>query len=89
MITRLAFQCHGPYPMPTILPDGSYKTDEDGKQIITPIANADSLSIARDTRRTLVLGLRRARSVLLNRMPRPKSGAVSCQGRQARGEWNR
>jgi hypothetical protein len=32
----------GMYPMPTILPDGSYKTDADGKKIITPIPNADS-----------------------------------------------
>jgi hypothetical protein len=32
----------GLYPMPTILPDGSYKTDENGKQIVVPTANADS-----------------------------------------------
>jgi 3-keto-disaccharide hydrolase len=32
----------GEYPMPTILPDGSYKTDEKGERIITPTANADS-----------------------------------------------
>lgn len=32
----------GLYPMPTILPDGSYKTDENGERIITPTANADS-----------------------------------------------
>ncbi len=35
-------QTSGLYPMPTILPDGSYKTDENGKRIITPTANADS-----------------------------------------------
>lgn len=32
----------GKYPMPTILPDGSYRMDEEGKRIITPTANADS-----------------------------------------------
>jgi hypothetical protein len=32
----------GLYAMPTILPDGSYKTDEDGNRIITPTPNADS-----------------------------------------------
>lgn len=32
----------GLYPMPTILPDGSYKTDTDGKRIVTPTPNADS-----------------------------------------------
>ncbi len=36
-------QTKGPqYPAPTILPDGSYKTDEDGQRITTPIDNADS-----------------------------------------------
>ncbi len=32
----------GLYPMPTVLPDGTLKTDENGKVIITPTANADS-----------------------------------------------
>jgi len=32
----------GLYQMPTILPDGSYKTDADGKVINTPTPNADS-----------------------------------------------
>ena len=32
----------GLYPMPTLLPDGSYKTDDDGKRIVTPTPNADS-----------------------------------------------
>lgn len=32
----------GLYAMPTILPDGSYKLDVDGKRIITPTPNADS-----------------------------------------------
>jgi hypothetical protein len=32
----------GLYSMPTILPDGSYKTDEDGQRITTPTPNADS-----------------------------------------------
>lgn len=30
------------YPAPTILPDGSLKTDESGKPVTTPIDNADS-----------------------------------------------
>lgn len=32
----------GLYPMPTILPDGSYETDADGEVIKVPIPNADS-----------------------------------------------
>jgi hypothetical protein len=32
----------GLYSMPTILPDGSYKTDEEGNRITTPTPNADS-----------------------------------------------
>ena len=32
----------GLYPMPTILPDGSYKTDADGNVIEVPTPNADS-----------------------------------------------
>lgn len=32
----------GEYPVPTVLPDGSFKTDENGKVIITPTPNADS-----------------------------------------------
>jgi len=32
----------GLYPMPTILPDGSYKTDDAGQVIKTPRPNADS-----------------------------------------------
>ena len=32
----------GQYPMPTILPDGSYKTDENGDVIKVPIPNSDS-----------------------------------------------
>lgn len=32
----------GLYSMPTILPDGSYKTDENGERIVTPTPNADS-----------------------------------------------
>ncbi len=32
----------GQYPMPTILPDGSYKTDADGNVINVPTPNADS-----------------------------------------------
>lgn len=32
----------GLYDVPTVLPDGSYKLDADGKKIITPTPNADS-----------------------------------------------
>jgi len=32
----------GLFPAPTILPDGNYKTDADGKQITTLVPNADS-----------------------------------------------
>jgi len=32
----------GLYPMPTILPDGSYKTDQNGQRIVVPTPNADS-----------------------------------------------
>jgi len=32
----------GLYSMPTILPDGTYKTDENGERIVTPTPNADS-----------------------------------------------
>ena len=35
-------QTSGLYPMPTILPDGSYKTDADGNEIKVPTPNADS-----------------------------------------------
>jgi hypothetical protein len=35
-------ETHGLYPMKTILPDGSYKKDADGKDIVTPTPNADS-----------------------------------------------
>ena len=33
---------HGEYPMPTILPDGTYRKDASGNDIITPTPNADS-----------------------------------------------
>ena len=35
-------ETHGEYPVPTVLPDGSHKLDENGKEIITPTPNADS-----------------------------------------------
>jgi hypothetical protein len=35
-------EAHGLYNVPTILPDGSYKRDADGKVITTPTPNADS-----------------------------------------------
>ncbi len=35
-------ETHGLYPVPTILPDGSYKKDEQGKTITAPTPNADS-----------------------------------------------
>jgi len=42
-------QTSGLYPMPTILPDGSLKTDADGKVIQTPTPNADSGILLRGT----------------------------------------
>jgi len=39
----------GLYPMPTILPDGSYKTDANGNVIKTPTPNADSGIFLRGT----------------------------------------
>ncbi len=41
----------GLYPMPTILPDGSYKTDADGMEIKVPTPNADSGILLRGTGR--------------------------------------
>ena len=41
----------GLYQMPTILPDGSYKTDADGNVIRTPTPNADSGILLRGTGR--------------------------------------
>jgi len=35
-------ETHGKYPMKVILPDGSYKKDASGKDIVTPMPNADS-----------------------------------------------
>jgi len=42
-------QTSGLYPMPTILPDGSYKTDANGNVIKTPTPNADSGIFLRGT----------------------------------------
>jgi len=42
-------QTSGLYPMPTILPDGSLKTDAGGKVIQTPTPNADSGILLRGT----------------------------------------
>ncbi len=44
----------GLYPMPTILPDGSLKTDADGKVIKVPTPNADSGVFLRGTGRAQV-----------------------------------
>ncbi len=35
-------ETHGLYPVPTILPDGSFKKDAEGNTITTPMPNADS-----------------------------------------------
>ncbi len=42
----------GLYPMPTILPDGSYQTDAQGKVIKTPTPNADSGILLRGNSQT-------------------------------------
>ncbi|MCH9021929.1 MAG: DUF1080 domain-containing protein [Planctomycetes bacterium] len=44
-------QTTGLYPMPTILPDGSYQTDAEGKVIKIPTPNADSGIYLRGTSR--------------------------------------
>ncbi|MEA3367818.1 MAG: DUF1080 domain-containing protein [Planctomycetota bacterium] len=44
----------GLYPMPTILPDGSYKKDANGKTITTPTPNADSGIFIRGTGKSQV-----------------------------------
>ena len=44
----------GLYPMPTILPDGSLKTDAAGKVITTPTPNADSGILLRGTAQSQV-----------------------------------
>lgn len=35
-------ETHGLYPVPVVLPDGSHKLDENGKEILNPTPNADS-----------------------------------------------
>ena len=47
-------QTTGLYPMPTILPDGSYKKDANGKTITTPTPNADSGIFIRGTGKSQV-----------------------------------
>lgn len=47
-------QTTGLYPMPTILPDGSYKTDDNGEVIKTLRPNADSGIYLRGTSKTQV-----------------------------------
>ncbi len=86
----------GLYPMPTILPDGSYKTGADGKQIITPTANADSGLLFRPGHQANLwcwpCGSGELWSVRLNKEATPEQRAAAvpkaCADKPV-GEWNR
>lgn len=91
-------ETHGLYPVPTILPDGSFKKDADGKVITTPTPNADSGIILRGQLKSQcniwcwpvgsgeVYGYRMDRN-----MPPEVRAAVTPKLRADRpvGEWNR
>lgn len=47
-------QTTGLYPVPTVLPDGTHKKDENGKEIITMLPNADSGIYLRGTSKAQV-----------------------------------
>lgn len=86
----------GLYPMPTILPDGSYKTDENGKQIITPTANADSGLLFRPGHQANLwcweCGSGELWSVRLNKDATPEeraAGVPKAKADKPVGEWNR
>lgn len=87
----------GLYPMPTILPDGSYKTDENGERIITPTPNADSGIFLRGTSKTQIniwcwpvgsgemWGVRNDQSLT----PKQRAAAVpNVKADNPVGEWN-
>jgi len=87
----------GLYPMPTILPDGSYKTDADGNVITTPTPNADSGILLRGTGRAQVniwcwpIGSGELWSVRNNKKLSPKQRAAAVPRLRADrpvGQWN-
>ena len=91
-------ETHGLYPVPTILPDGSYKKDAKGKVITTPTTNADSGILLRGDIKSQcniwcwpigsgeVYGYRRD-----NKMPPEVRAGVTPKVRADKpvGEWNR
>ena len=87
----------GLYPMPTILPDGSYKTDASGKRIVTPTPNADSGLLLRGGRHQANLwcwpcGSGELWSVRNNRKLTPEQRAAAvpkAKGDKPVGQWNR
>jgi hypothetical protein len=87
----------GKYAMPTILPDGSYKMDADGKRIVTLTPNADSGLLLRGGRHQANLwcwpiGSGELWSVRNNQdlTPEQRAAAVpkACADKPV-GEWNR
>ena len=87
----------GLYPMPTILPDGSYKTDASGKVIKTPTPNADSGVFLRGTGKAQLniwcwpIGSGEMWSVRNNRSlpPKVRAGAVpKVRADNPVGKWN-
>jgi len=90
-------QTSGLYSMPTILPDGSLKTDADGKVIQTPTPNADSGILLRGTDLGQVnlwcwpIGSGELWSVRNNQELKPEQRAAAVpQARMDRpvGQWN-
>ena len=87
----------GLYPMPTILPDGSYKTDASGRVIKTPTPNADSGIFLRGTGKAQLniwcwpIGSGEMWSVRNDRKlpPRVRAGAVpKVRADNPVGKWN-
>jgi hypothetical protein len=87
----------GLYPMPTILPDGSYKTDAAGTVIKTPTPNADSGILLRGTARGQVnlwcwpIGSGEMWSVRLDQSLTPAQRAAAVPKARADrpvGQWN-
>jgi hypothetical protein len=86
----------GLYPMPIILPDGSYKNDENGQRIVTPTPNADSGLLFRPGHQANLWCWACGSGELWmvrnnkNATPEQRAGAVpkACADKPV-GEWNR